>query len=212
VPGSSKRAGLAPGATNSLALFSLALLFIRTRVNEIDSLSPRSARKHSRARQNLSLGMVEMNNSAPFLAVYRVKGTIRTAALATLATGLIFSAGIVSRVKLGLQQPSAETALMISLVMLCSVIFALHTFTSTVRLTVDSVEKRYLLTIASLAFSEIRGRRQIGPHGDQANLRFYVIVPTHRSLPTIKFGEYHEFDDAFYEWFMGLPDLDAKAK
>ncbi len=163
-------------------------------------------------RQNPSLGLVDMNNSAPLLAVYRVKGSIRTSALAMLATGLIFTIGIVSRVKLGLQQPSTETALLISVVVLGTAIFALHTFTSTVRLTADSVEKRYLLTIASLAFNEIRGRRQIGASGEESNIRFYVIVPTHRSLPTIKFAEYHEFDDAFYEWFLSLPDLDAKAK
>jgi len=164
------------------------------------------------ARQNLSLGQIEMNNSAPFPAVYRVKGAIRTAALATLATSLIFSAGIVSRVKLGLQQPSAETALMISLATLCTVVFALHVFTSSLRFTDDALEKSSILTVASIPHSQIRGRRQIGHRGDQANIRFYVIVPAHRSLPTIKFAEYHEFDDAFYDWFFSLPDLDAKAK
>jgi len=169
-------------------------------------------RQGSPARQNLSLGQIEMNNSAPFAAVYRVKGAIRTAALATLATSLIFSAGIVSRVKLGLQQPSAETALMISLTTLCTVVFALHVFTSSLRFTDDALEKRSILTVASIPLSQIRGRRQIGHRGDQANIRFYVIVPAHRSLPTIKFAEYHEFDDAFYDWFLSLPDLDAKAK
>jgi hypothetical protein len=129
-----------------------------------------------------------------------------------LATGLIFSVGIVSRVKLGLQQPSTETAIIISLIVLCTVIFALHTFTSTVRFTTDSVEKRYLLTIASIPFNAIRGRRQIASGGGEANLRFYVLVPADRSLPTIRFAEYHEFDDAFYNWFLSLPDLDAKAK
>lgn len=153
-----------------------------------------------------------MEKTAPFLAVYRVKGIIRTAALAMLATGLIFSAGIVSRVKLGLEPPSAETALMISLIVLCTVIFALHTFTSSLRFTADAIEKRYLLTIASLPFSEIRGRRQIAAGGDGEKVRFFVIVPTHRSLPTIKCGEYHDLDDAFYDWFLSLPDLDAKAK
>ncbi|MGD0912855.1 MAG: hypothetical protein ABR928_13225 [Terracidiphilus sp.] len=153
-----------------------------------------------------------MNNSAPFLAVYRVKRTLRSSALALLATGLIFTAGIVSRVKLGLQQPSAETALMISFIVLCTVMLALHTFTSAVRFTADSVEKRYLLTIASIPLDEIRGRRQIAPSGEQASIRFYVIVPNHASLPTIKCAEYHEFDDAFYDWFLSLPDLDAKTK
>ncbi len=163
-------------------------------------------------RQALSPGQVAMNNSAPFLAVYRVKRTVRSGALALLATGLIFSAGIVSRVKLGLDQPSAETALIISLVVLCTVIFAFHTFTSSLSFTADALEKRYLLTIASIPFSEIRGRRQIVPRGDESNFRFYAIVPAHRSLPTIKFGEYHDFDDAFYDWFLSLPDLDAKGK
>ena len=153
-----------------------------------------------------------MITTAPFSAVYRVKGIVRSAALALLATGLIFSAGIVSRIKLGLDEPSAETALITSLVVLCTVIFALHAFTSSVRITGDGIERRYLLTIVSLPFNEIRGRRQIVPRGDRANFRFYIIVPTHRSLPTIKFGEYHEFDDAFYDWFFSLPDLDAKAK
>jgi hypothetical protein len=153
-----------------------------------------------------------MEKTAPFLAVYRVRGVIRTAALALLATGLIFSAGIVSRVKLGLDQPSTETALVISLIVLSTVLFALHAFTSSVRFTADAIEKRYLLTIASLPFSEIRGRRQVVPRGDEAKIRFYVIVPARRSLPDIKFGEYHEFDDAFYDWYMSLPDLDAKAQ
>jgi hypothetical protein len=153
-----------------------------------------------------------MNNSAPLLAIYRVTGSIRTAALAMLATGLIISAGIVSRVKLGLEQPSTKAALILSLVLLCTVLFAIHAFTSSVRFTTDSVEKRYLLTIASIPFSEIRGRRQIAPGGGEANIRFYILVPAHRSLPTIKFAEYHEFDDAFYNWFLSLPDLDAKGK
>ena len=154
----------------------------------------------------------EMEKTAPFLAVYRVKGIIRTAALAMLATGLIFSAGIVSRVKLGLEPPSAKTALIISLIVLATVLFALHAFTSSLRFTADAIEKRYLLTIASLPFSEIRGRRQIAAGGDGENVRFFVIVPSNRSLPAIRFGEYHEFDDAFYDWYMSLPDLDAKGQ
>jgi hypothetical protein len=153
-----------------------------------------------------------MNSTAPLFAVYRVKSVVRTAALALLATGLILSAGIVSRVKLGLDEPSTETALITSFVVLSTVIFALHAFTSSVRFTDDAIEKRYLLTIASLPFSQIRGRRQIVPRGDEANVRLYIIVPTHRSLPTIRFGEYHEFDDAFYDWFLSLPDLDAARK
>jgi hypothetical protein len=153
-----------------------------------------------------------MNNSAPFLAIYRVKPIVRNSALALLATGVMFSAGMVSRVKLGLDQPSAETALVISLVVLCTIIFAFHTFTSSLRFTSDGLEKRYLLTIVSIPFNEIRGRRQLIPGGDEKNLRFYVIVPAHRSQPAIKFADYHDFDDAFYDWFLSLPDLDAKAK
>lgn len=153
-----------------------------------------------------------MDNSAPFLAVYRVKPVVRNSALALLATGVIFSAGIVSRIKLGLDQPSAETALIVSLIVFCSVIFAFHTFTSSVRFTPDALEKRYLLTVVSIPFNEIRGRRQLIPGGDENYLRYYVIVPTHRSQPAIKFGEYHDFDDAFYDWFLSLPDLDAKVK
>jgi hypothetical protein len=163
-------------------------------------------------RHNLIRGQVEMNNSAPFLAVYHVKGVIRAAALAMLATGFIFSAGIVSRVKLGLEPPSAEIALIISLIVLCTVIFALHAFTSSLRFTTDAVEKRSILTVVSIPLDHIRGRRQIAAGGDGENVRFFVIVPSHRSLPTIKCAEYHEFDDAFYDWFQSLPDLDAKAK
>ena len=153
-----------------------------------------------------------MNNSARFLAVYRVKSNLRTSALAFLATGLIFAFAIWGRVKLGLDQPTVETVLITWLVMLGTVFCALHAFTSSLRFTTDAVEKRSLLTVASIPFSEIRGRRQIAPGGDEANLRFYVIVPAHRSLPTIKFAEYHEFDDAFYDWFLSLPDLDEKVK
>jgi hypothetical protein len=153
-----------------------------------------------------------MTNSAPFLAVYRVKRNLRNSALALLATGLMFSAGIWGRVRLGLDKPTAETALFLSIVLLCTVLFALHAFTSSLRFTPDALEKRYMLTIVSIPFSEIRGRRQLIPGGDEANFRFYVIVPTHRSDPTIKFGEYHDFDDAFYDWFLSLPDLDAPVK
>jgi hypothetical protein len=151
-----------------------------------------------------------MDSTAPFLAVYRVKNTIRTAALALLALGLIFSAGTVGRVKLGLQEPSVEIALMVSLVVLSTAIFTLHTFTSSIRFTRDSVEKRNLFTIASLSFNEIRGRRQFSRSGSEENVRFYVIVPNSRSLPTIKFAEYHEFDDAFFDWYLSLPNLDAQ--
>jgi hypothetical protein len=151
-----------------------------------------------------------MNTSAPFPAVYRVKSVIRMAALALLATGVIVSAGIVGRVKLGLQEPSAEIAAIISLVVLGTVIFALHAFTSSVRFTADAVEKRNLLTITTLFFTEIRGRRQIVTGGSDDAVRFYVIVPSDPALPTIKFAEYHEFDDKFFDWFMSLPDLDGK--
>jgi hypothetical protein len=161
---------------------------------------------------NLNLGQVEMNNSAPFITVYRVNRVIRNSALALLATGLMISAGIWGRVRLGLDPPTTETALTLSLILLGTVLFALHAFTSSLRFTPDALEKRYLLTIVSIPFSEIRGRRQLIPGGEESNFRFYVIVPTHRSDPTIKFGEYHDFDDAFYDWFLSLPDLDAKTK
>ncbi len=153
-----------------------------------------------------------MNNSAPFLAIYRVKSNLRTAALALLATGIIFTVGIWGRVELGIDRPTTETLLITWLVLLCTVVFTLHAFTSAVRFTTDAVEKRYLLTIASIPLDQIRGRRQIAARGDGENVRFFVIVPKRASLPTIKFAEYHDFDDAFYEWFMSLPDLDTNER
>jgi hypothetical protein len=84
-----------------------------------------------------------------------------------------------------------------------------NAFISRITLYQDSVELRTAFNRRSLRFSEIRGRREyIGM--SRAKTRYFKLEPNDNRLNSLSFAEQaFTFDQAFFDWFNELPNLDA---
>jgi hypothetical protein len=106
----------------------------------------------------------------------------------------------------GLWQIIAGTLFVVS-----GTIWVTHLFRARVTLFADAIETSGLLGRARLRFNEIRGRREYVVRGGEegGNTPYLKVVSNDDRLPSLDFIKYYNFDDAFYAWFKGLPDLDA---
>ena len=86
-------------------------------------------------------------------------------------------------------------------------------FNTTITFTAEAVELRTIFGRKKLPLSGIRGRREYEVHGVEGGItRYLKLVPNDGRLPTLDFMKHYTFDDAFYQWFYELPDLDAEDK
>jgi hypothetical protein len=80
-------------------------------------------------------------------------------------------------------------------------------FTARVELSDKSIEVRNLFSRRSLLLDSIRGFRERTVIG-KTRTTYLKIEPINETMPILEFGEYFNFDSAFYEWCYSLPDLD----
>jgi len=102
--------------------------------------------------------------------------------------------------------------------MVGGVLLAISAFSSKVILSDDAIEMRTIFSKNRLLFSEIRGRREsadIGLTGSETVDRImrniassWKLEPTDNKLNSININNSFALDDAFYEWFNQIPDLD----
>lgn len=89
----------------------------------------------------------------------------------------------------------------------------LFSFTTTVRFTADAIQKHSIFGNTALPFQAIRGRRQcVVRDNEGASTRYLQLVPDDDRLPALKFQKDYNFDDAFFQWFYALRDLDAEGR
>jgi hypothetical protein len=88
-----------------------------------------------------------------------------------------------------------------------------NAFMTAVILTTDRIEIRRLWGRKTLSFAQIRGVRTsshpVPGEGDAPDVRHFKIEPNHDHLPAIEFDDIYGFDEVFYRWLRGLPDLGA---
>ena len=85
---------------------------------------------------------------------------------------------------------------------------SIYAFTSEVLLYQDAIEARSLFGSKKLEFQNIRGRREYAT-GRRTRNTYLQIEPNDGGSPSLSFEKKRDFDEAFYDWFHRLPDLDA---
>ncbi len=155
----------------------------------------------------------QIGNPAPYLSVYRPSWSWRAFALAFLALGTIFAIHIWREVRWGLAEPRPFEIAIGAVLVLVGTALVAHTFTESVRFTTDAIERATLVGVKRLPLSNIRGRREYAVSGHESGrTRYLKLEPNDDRLPTLDFSRNYDFDDAFYKWFHGLPDLDEMDK
>lgn len=154
-----------------------------------------------------------MEIRAPFRSIYRPRWYWRAFAFIYVSCVAIFTLQMWREALFGLAEPKPKEMMLSAALLLAGVGFAVHTSMSSVRFTVDSVEKWGIFGIKRLPLSKIRGRREYVVHGEEGGGTPYFKLESNDALfPTMDFSKNYSFDDAFCKWFYSLPDLDAKDK
>lgn len=82
-------------------------------------------------------------------------------------------------------------------------------FTSIVEFSGDSITMRWLWYTRGLEYSRIRGRREFAVQGEESTTRYLRLETTDGSRPFDVGKNMYSFDEEFWAWYRGLPDLDA---
>jgi hypothetical protein len=150
---------------------------------------------------------------APFMSVYRPHWLWRAFAILFFAFSAVFACVIWREVLLGLAERSPQEMIISVVLVLAGAGLTVHALTAGVRFTVDAVEYWSLIGVKKLPLDKIRGRRKyVVRDAEGGSTRYLKLESDDDRFPTLSFSKNYSFDDAFYEWFYGLPNLDAKDK
>jgi len=155
----------------------------------------------------------KMETPAPFLSVYRPSWLWRAFALVFLAFDATFAFVIWREAILGLAEPRPKEMIIGAMLFLAGIGFVAHTFTVSVRFTIDTIEYTSLFSVKRLPLGNVRGRREyVAGGGEDGGTRSLKLESNDDRVPPLDFSKSYNFDDAFYKWFYSLPDLDRLDK
>ncbi|HEU5456996.1 MAG TPA: hypothetical protein VFU68_00120 [Terracidiphilus sp.] len=147
----------------------------------------------------------------PVNRVYGASLRWRLFALAFCGFGSFVFLGSLYELFKGASRPSILAAgFAFTLVGICLVIYC---FQAAIQFTTDAIEHRTLFRTKRLPLTSIRGRKEYVVHGEGGGgTRYLRLVPDDDRLPVMDFSKSYAFDQAFFQWFYGLRDLDAEEK
>lgn len=91
--------------------------------------------------------------------------------------------------------------------MVVAIGITVHTLTSSVRFTADTVIYKNVFGPMALPIEHIRGRREyVADFGRSGSVPYLNLVSDDEKFPSLNFSRRYNFDDAFYKWFYSLPD------
>jgi len=132
----------------------------------------------------------------------------KAAALVILGGSVFFLAGILSGTMALSASSKAIGISALSTGVLISLWWTLKAFSASVTLSIDSIETGDLFGRSRIALNAIRGRREYTVRGKTVT-DYLKIEPIDDRMPALEIERNFNFDDAFYEWFYSLSDLDA---
>ena len=131
------------------------------------------------------------------------------------AQGAAFEIKTLSGIMIGDREPSFLWLVVSLILFAAGIVWVLDAFGSRVTLSEETIAVCGLRGRKSLPLNVIRGRRtymfKLDPNS-AGSTTYLKVVPVDDRLPVIDFLRDYNFDEAFYAWFNGLPDLDAMDK
>lgn len=157
--------------------------------------------------------MYATENSEQTSRVYKMKWWRRASAILFLVIGILFFAGFRYGPIFRHVDPQPWGIFFSAAFTLIGIFWTYSAFRSTVTLSSDHIEVRGIFGSTQLPLNAIRGRREYVVHdAEGGSTRSLKLVSDDDRLPALEFEKYFTFDDAFYQWFNNLPDLDAMGK
>ncbi|HTX75344.1 MAG TPA: hypothetical protein VMD29_03985 [Terracidiphilus sp.] len=150
-----------------------------------------------------------MDSEPPRGRCYRVDRADKILAI----VGSLVCLGIIATVVLETSAPNGERnafALLGAAVFAAySVFFTARAFMTTVSFTSDCIEVAGMFRIRSLPLAAIRGRREYMHYESKTRTRYSVLVSSDDRYPAVEYPkDGFAFDDAYWNWYDGLTDLD----
>lgn len=129
----------------------------------------------------------------------------------SFTVGLFFLLAIWGGVAKGTRTPDTVEMVLPLLIMLVASILTVRAFRNTVLLSRKAIEVHSFGGRSVLPFHKIRGARKylLSGHPDSHSVWKIVLEPNDVRFPELNIREIYRFDDTFYQWLNGLPDLDA---
>lgn len=151
--------------------------------------------------------------NAPVGRVYRMSWWFRAFALFFLIFGGFFLAAVLRDVIEGEKAHGIWDMVVAVVFPLVGAGMSAKAFTSKVTFSQDSVERASFWDRRSVPLTSIRGRREYVVQGDEGGDTRYLRLELNDGSRPLDFGkQLYRFDDAFWNWFYALPDLDARDK
>jgi hypothetical protein len=147
---------------------------------------------------------------APTGHVYRMRWWFRAFALFFLAFGSVLFTDKALKTVSASEDPDFTKLALVLIFPAVGAGMTAKSFSSTVKFTESTVERRSVFGFQNVSLAAIRGRREYVVRGNRGvATRYLRLVATDNSF--VDFGKsLYTFDDAFWVWFRQLPDLDAE--
>ena len=143
-----------------------------------------------------------------------MKSGQRVVAIVMLAAGLLFTVAIWAGVLTGIRDAEFVEMMFPIAFSVLATLFIIRSFRNRIRVSDHAIELYGLSGTRSLPIDKIRGRRRYYDPGDAESPGVWHVVfeSNNDQFPTIDVEEVYNFDDAFYQWFQSLPDIDQLKK
>ena len=142
--------------------------------------------------------------------IYRMNLWQHVIGLSVLAIGLVVLVGIWGGVISGTWEPRWYEMMIPVIISAGASVFVIRAFHNKVCLSTTAIEVRGLTGKQVLPLERIKGRRRYLDRGGYEMPRVWhlVLEPNDDRFPKLDIDEIYRFDDFFYAWFNGFPDLD----
>lgn len=149
---------------------------------------------------------------APTGRIYRMSLWFTGFSIFFLAFGIVFLGAFIRGVFSSQEGPDFGGIVVGLVLPVVGAGMAIKAFSSRISFTSDSVESSWAMGRESMPLSAICGRREYVVRGKSGATRYLRLESNDGSDP-LDFGKYlYRFDDAFWQWFNQIPDLDARDK
>ncbi len=145
---------------------------------------------------------------------YRMKSSQRAVCITLCVVGIFFLLAFWGGVLIGKREPKFLELMFPVMYLVFAGTMTVRSYHNQVALCEESIALRSLRGNTVLPLDKVKGRRRYLSRGDgeSPDVWHLVLEPNDDRYPKLDVEELYRFDDAFYQWFNQLPDLDESDK
>ena len=149
--------------------------------------------------------------SAPVGRIYRMEFWFKAFAVSFLAIGLALLGTYVRDFLFSSQQANVGQVAIGLVIPIVGAGMTIKAFSARITFTADAIERSWAMGRQRMALDAICGRREYVVRSAKSGTTHYLRLESNDGSGPLDFGKkLYRFDDAFWQWFNELPDLDAR--